>query len=149
MEIILLKDVDTLGHADTIINVKAGYANNYLIPQGLAIVANKPNTNSLNHRLRLQEAKESKMTDEFKAVASKLESQTLTVKAKTGTSGKIFGSITSVQIANAIRDAYNLDIERKKISLPEEVKTVGTYTALIQLSKQVQATLTFEIAGEE
>lgn len=149
MEIILLQDVDNLGHADSIVTVKPGYARNFLIPRGMAAVANPANRNALNSRLGAQEAREARMLGEFQAIADKLQGQTLTIKTKAGTSGKIFGSITSVQVLAAIRDTLGVELERRKISLPEEVKMLGAYTANIDLSKQVKAVVNFEVVAEE
>ncbi len=149
MEIILLKDVENLGHADSIVTVKPGYARNFLIPRGLASVASPANRNALQSRLSAVESREARMLGEFQAIANKLQSKTLTIKTKSGTSGKIFGSVTSVQILAAIRDAFGVEIERRKISLPEEVKMLGAYTANVDLSKQVKAVVNFEVVSED
>ena len=149
MEIILLQDVENLGHADSIVTVKPGYARNFLIPRGMASVANPANRNALQSRLQAVEAREARMLGEFQAMAQTLQSKVLTIKTKAGTSGKIFGSINSVQILAAIREAFGIEIERRKITLPEEVKMLGTYTANVDLSKQVKATVNFEVVSEE
>jgi large subunit ribosomal protein L9 len=149
MEIILLQDVENLGHADSIVTVKPGYARNFLIPRGMAAVANPANRNALQSRLQAQESREARMLGEFQAMASQLQSKVLTIKTKAGTSGKIFGSITSVQVLAAIREAFGVEIERRKITLPEEVKMLGSYTANVDLSKQVKAVVNFEVVSEE
>jgi len=152
MEIILLKDVEHLGLAKALVSVKAGYARNYLIPQGLAIVANKANKNSLMQEIAQQEERAAKILDEAKATAEKLADITLKIAAKAGTSGKIFGSVSSVQLANALKEAMGLELDRKNIKLPEEVKMLGTYTARIVLHKEVIAPVKFEVfddKGEE
>jgi large subunit ribosomal protein L9 len=149
MEIILLQDVDNLGHADSIVTVKPGYARNFLIPRGMAAVANPANRNALQSRLQAQESREARMLGEFQAIAGQLQSKVLTIKTKAGTSGKIFGSITSVQVLAAIREAFGVEIERRKITLPEEVKMLGAYTANVDLSKQVKAVVNFEVVSEE
>jgi len=129
MEIILLKDIDKLGDKHDIVNVKPGYGRNYLIPQGLAVNANAANRKKREAILAEEEAKEAARLDEYKAMAEKMEGQILKIGVKAGTSGKIFGSVTSVQIAQALKDQLEIEIERKKIVLPEEVKEVGTYEA--------------------
>ena len=136
MEIILLKDIDKLGDKHDIINVKPGYGRNYLIPQGLAVNANAANRKKLDAIIAEEEAKEAARLDDYKAMAAKLEGQTLRIAVKAGTSGKIFGSVTNVQIAQALKEHYDLDIERKKIHLPEEIKEIGTYTADLDVYKR-------------
>jgi large subunit ribosomal protein L9 len=139
MEIILLKDMDNLGLAKSVVSVKAGYARNYLIPQGFAIIANRANLNSLKQEIQLQEERAQKILDEANELAAKFAESTLKIAAKSGTSGKIFGSISSVQIAKAIQDTFDMEIDRKKIKLPSEVKMLGTYTAFVTLHKEVHA----------
>ena len=104
MEIILLKDIDTLGDKHEIVKVKPGYGRNYLIPQGLAVNANAINRKKRDAIIAEDEAKESARLDEYREMAAKLEGQTLRIAVKAGTSGKIFGSVTSVQIAQALKD---------------------------------------------
>jgi len=148
MEIILLKDIDTLGDKHDIVKVKPGYGRNYLIPQGLAVNANALNRKKREAIIAEDEAKEAARLDEYKAMAAKLEGQTLRIGVKAGTSGKIFGSVTSVQIAAALKDQLDLDIERKKIHLPEEIKEVGSYTADLNLHKELTAKIAFELVQE-
>jgi large subunit ribosomal protein L9 len=148
MNIILLRDIDKLGDKHTIVKVKPGYGRNYLIPQGVGVVANAANKKKLESLIAEEEAKEAARLEEYKALASQLDGQTLKVGVKAGTSGKIFGSVTNVQIAQAIKDQLNLDIERKKIVLPEEVKEVGTYEATINLHKEVVKKIAFELIAE-
>lgn len=148
MEIILLKDIDKVGDKHEIVKVKPGYARNYLIPKGMAIVANKDNRARLDELKRKETEAEEARLAEFEAVAQKLEGQILKVGAKSGTSGKIFGSVTNVQIAAALKEQLDLDIDRKKIVMPEEVKTLGTYTATLELHKKVQPVVTFEVVAE-
>ena len=136
MEIILLKDIDTLGDKHDIVKVKPGYGRNYLIPQGLAVNANAVNRKKREVIIAEEDAKETARLDEYKVMAAKLEGQTLKIGVKAGTSGKIFGSITSVQVANALKEQFDLEIERKKIHLPEDIKEVGTYTADLHLHKE-------------
>ncbi|AFC23576.1 50S ribosomal protein L9 [Saprospira grandis] len=149
MEIILIKDVENLGYANTLVTVKPGYARNFLIPQGFAIVANKENKDSLMEQIREQEARLAKMTAEAQELAGKIEAATLRIAAKAGTSGKIFGSVTFVQIANALKEEFGLEVDKKKIKMPEEVKMLGKYNAIITLMKDVRATATFEVYNDD
>ena len=148
MEIILLKDIDTLGERHELVKVKPGYARNFLIPSKLALVANATNRAKLD-KLRSEEAAhEAERISDFKVLAAKLEGQSLRIGAKAGTTGKIFGSVTSVQIMQALKDQMGIDVIRKKIELPEEVKVLGTYTANINFHPEVHATVKFEVVEE-
>jgi len=149
MEIILLKDVDNVGDKHTIVKVKDGFGRNYLIPRGLALVANSTSRRKLGEIIRLDEVQESKRLDVYQAMAAKLAGATLRIGAKAGTSGKIFGSVNNSQLAAAIKEQFDLEIERRKIEIPEEVKTLGTYTANINLHKEVKATVTFEVVEDQ
>ena len=148
MEIILLKDIDTLGDKHEIVKVKPGYGRNYLIPQGLAVNANAINRKKRDAIIAEDEAKESARLDEYREMAAKLEGQTLKIAVKAGTSGKICGSVTSVQIAQALKDQLDLEVERKKIHLPEEVKEMGIYTADLHLHKELHAKVQFELVQD-
>jgi large subunit ribosomal protein L9 len=148
MEIILLKDIDTLGERHEVVNVKPGFARNYLIPSKLALTANATNKAKLE-KLRSEEAShEADRIADFKALVAKLEGQILRIGAKAGTTGKIFGSVTNVQIMQALKDQMGIDVIRKKIELPEEVKVLGAYTATINFHAQVHATVNFEVVEE-
>lgn len=149
MEIILLKDVDNVGDKHTIIKVKDGFGRNFLIPQGLALVANSTNRRKLDEIIRLDDLVESKRLDVYQDMAKTLAGATLRIGAKAGTSGKIFGSVNNSQLAAAIKEQFELEIERRKIEIPEEVKTLGTYTANINLHKEVKATVTFEVVEDQ
>lgn len=148
MEIILLKDLDKVGDKHTIVTVKNGYARNYLIPQKLALIANTTNRKRLADLERQEEAKEAKMVGVYEEIAQKLEGKTLRIGAKAGTSGKIFGSVTNVQVIAALKEQYDVDIERKKVILPEEIKNVGTYELTLRLHKEVQPKMAFEVVEE-
>ncbi len=148
MEIILLKDIDTLGERHEVVNVKPGFARNYLIPSKLALTANATNKAKLE-KLRSEEAShEADRIADFKALAAKLEGQVLRIGAKAGTTGKIFGSVTNVQIMQALKEQMGIDVIRKKIELPEEVKVLGSYTATINFHAQVHSTVNFEVVEE-
>lgn len=148
MEIILLKDLDNLGDKHTIVKVKPGYGRNYLIPQGLAVNANAANRKKLDAMIAEEEAKEAAKVGEYKTLAEKLDGQTLKIGVKAGTTGKIFGSVTSVQLAQALKEQLDLEVERKKIVLPEEVKEIGIYTAEIIFHKEVKSSVQFELIQE-
>ncbi len=145
MELILLKDIDNLGYKNDVVKVKNGFGRNYLIPQGVAVIANATNREKLDKILAEIEAKEAAKTDEYKALAAKLVDQKLLIAVKAGTSGKIFGSVTSVQIAQALQDQLGVEVERKKIILPESIKELGTYTANVAFSKEVSQEIEFEL----
>jgi large subunit ribosomal protein L9 len=149
MEIILLKDVEHVGMAKSLVKVKAGHARNYLIPQGLAIVANKANKNSLMQEIALQTERASKLLDEAKALAQTMSAKTLKVAAKAGTSGKIFGSVSTIQLAKSINEAFGIELNRKQIKLPDDVKMLGTYTATVNLHKEVTAPVKFEVYDDK
>ncbi len=139
MEVILLNDVDHLGYKHDRVAVKNGYGRNYLIPQGLAVIANAANLGKLDKLIAAEEAKEAAKVDDYKKMASDLEGKSINIAVKAGTSGKIFGSVTNIQIANALKEQLGLDIERKKISLPEEIKEMGEYKAVINFYKEISA----------
>ena len=144
MQVILLRDMDKLGDRFDIVAVKNGYGRNFLIPQGIAQIANKINLANLEEIKKVEEAEELQRLGDYRAIASQLTSQTLKIGAK----GKIFGSVTSVQIAAAIKDQLGIEILRKKIELPVEVKELGTYTAIINLHKEVIGKVEFEVSAE-
>ncbi len=147
MDIILLQDLDKVGYKHDIVKVKSGFGRNFLIPQGKALVANKANREKLGSILKEEEAKEAARVDDYKAMAKKLEGQTLKIGVKAGTSGKIFGSVTNVQIANALLEQLEMEVERKKIELPV-IKTLGTYTAKINFYQDIIAEVNFDLIQE-
>ncbi|HEU4574658.1 MAG TPA: 50S ribosomal protein L9 [Chitinophagaceae bacterium] len=148
MEVILIKDVDNLGATNEVVKVRNGYARNFLIPQQFAVEASPSNMKQLEERLKQQRKKEEKMLAEINSVIAKLSESALKIGAKTGTSGKIFGSVTSLQISRAIREQKGYEIDRKKISIPEEVKEVGTYKAHIDFGSGHSADVDFEVVAE-
>jgi len=145
MQVILLKDIDNLGYQNDVVKVKNGFGRNYLIPQGMAVIANDANNAKLDKIIADLEAAEAAKTDEYKALAASLEGKKLNIAVKAGTSGKIFGSVTSVQIAQALTDQCGVDVPRKKIVLPEAIKEIGTYTATVQFSKEVEQEIEFDL----
>ncbi|HMS99220.1 MAG TPA: 50S ribosomal protein L9 [Saprospiraceae bacterium] len=148
MDIILLKDMDKLGDKHSVVSVKPGYGRNYLIPQGVGVVANAVNRKKLDTLIAEEEARESARLEEYRSLAQQMEGKTLKIGVKAGTTGKIFGSVTSVQVSQALKDQLGLEVERKKIVLPEEVKDLGTYQATINLHKEVSTKIEFELIAE-
>lgn len=149
MEVILLQEVDNLGYKDELVKVRNGYANNYLIPRKLAKVATASEKRALEERRKQQQRKLDKMMSDLKAVASSIAGATVKVGAKAGTTGKIFGSVTTIQVADAIKAATGHEVDRKKVRiLEEEIKTVGTYKARVDLHRDVVVDLEFEVVAE-
>jgi large subunit ribosomal protein L9 len=148
MEIILKKNVDKLGYKDETVTVKNGYGRNFLIPQGYAILATPSNKKAHAETLKQRAHKETKILAEAEAVAAKLVDVTIKIATKVGENGKIFGSVNTVQIAEALR-AQGFDIDRKSIKIKEEqIKEIGTYEAEANLHKGVRPTFKFEVVGE-
>jgi large subunit ribosomal protein L9 len=148
MDIILIQDVDNLGGKNELVKVKNGYARNFLIPQGLAVEANPSNRKQLLEKLKVSKKKEDAMMAQIASVIAKLQEGPVRVGAKTGTSGKIFGSVTPLQITRAIRDQKGYDIDRKKISITDDVKELGTYKAAIDFGNGQHADVEFEVVAE-
>ncbi|HLN54549.1 MAG TPA: 50S ribosomal protein L9 [Bacteroidales bacterium] len=148
MEIILLQDVNKLGQKDDLVTVKNGYGRNFLIPRGYAIAATSSAKKTHSENLRQKAHKEEKIKAAAQEMSGKLEGIKLSIGAKTSTSGKIFGSVNTIQIAEALKEK-GFDIDRKNITLPEDqVKEVGTYKAVIKLHRDVKVEIEFEIKGE-
>ena len=148
MEVILLRDVDKVGGKHEVVSVKNGYGRNYLIPQKLAIIANTTNRKRLDDLVRQEDTKQAKMVGHYVEMAEKLKGKVLKIGAKAGTSGKIFGSVTSVQIIAALKDQFDVDVERRRVDLPEEVKNIGAYKAILNLHKEVVVEMDFEVVEE-
>lgn len=148
MQVILIQDVDNLGGRDELVTVRNGYARNYLIPQKFAIEANPSNLKQLQERLKVKAKKEAAMLAEINKVIATLKESPVKVGAKTGTSGKIFGSITSLQIARAIRDQKGYEIDRKHIAIIDEVKELGTYKATVNFGNGTSTEMEFEVISE-
>ncbi|HSH52284.1 MAG TPA: 50S ribosomal protein L9 [Bacteroidales bacterium] len=148
MEIILKKDINKLGHKDDIVNVKDGYARNFLIPNGLAVIATTSAKKMHAENKRQRAHKEEKIKNQALEVAKKLENKTLTIGAKTSSTGKIFGSVNTIQIAEKL-NADGFDIDRKNITITEDqIKEVGKYTANIKLHKEVTVEIEIEVVSE-
>ena len=149
MEIILKKDVTNLGYAHDVVTVKDGFARNFLIPQGHAVMATEPNKKINAEDLRQKSFKAQKTRKEAELVAQSLENITVKIGAKAAETGKIYGSVNAIQIADALRDQFKIDIDRKKIHVDgESIKETGAYTANIRLHKDLQVTINFEVIAE-
>jgi len=148
MQVILIKDVDNLGSAHELVEVRPGYARNYLIPQKYAIEASASNKKVLEERLKQQHKKEAKLMAEIANVTEVLKASPIKVGAKIGVSGKIFGSVTAIQLARAIREQKGYEIDRRRISIVDDVKEAGTHKASIDFGKENVVEIEFEVIGE-
>ena len=148
MEVILTQDLKNLGYKDDAVKVKPGYGRNYLIPKGMAIQADEPNKKMLAETLKQRAFKEDKIKKEANTIAESLKDVVVKVGAKTGDSGKIFGSVTTMQLAESLKkQGYNVD--RRIITLDEDhIKTTGIYTANLNLHKEVKIKISFEVVSE-
>jgi large subunit ribosomal protein L9 len=148
MEIILKQDVNKLGQKDDIVNVKDGYGRNFLIPRGFAVAASTSAKKMHTENLRQRAHKEEKIKEAARVIAEKMTGVKLVVGAKTSTSGKIFGSVNTIQIAESLKEK-GFDIDRRSITLPEDqIKEVGNYKAVVKLHREVKVEIDFEIVGE-
>jgi large subunit ribosomal protein L9 len=148
MQVILVQDVNNLGGAHELVNVKSGYARNYLIPQKFAVEANPSNMKQLEERRKQLAKKEEKLLAELNNVISVLQSSALKIGAKTGVTGKIFGSVTSVQIARAIKEQKGYEIDRRRIQIVDDIKELGNYKAKIDFSKGQEIEVELEVVAE-
>ena len=150
MEIILKQDVNKLGYKDEIVKVKDGYANNYLIPQGYAIVATPSNKKILAENLKQRAFKEAKIKQDAEAFAETLNKiEGLRIAAKASETGKIFGSVNTIQIADAIKAQFGVEVDRKKISIVgDAIKEVGTHKVIVSVYKEIKSEITFEVYAE-
>jgi large subunit ribosomal protein L9 len=143
----LKQDVAGLGYKNDIVKVKAGYGNNYLIPNGIGMIANDSNKRLVNENVRQAAHKAAKVKQDAEAVAAKVGELTIEIKTKAGESGKIFGAVTALQIADALK-AKGFDIDRKKVVLKESPKQVGTYNATLDLHKEVKHEIKVKVVAE-
>lgn len=147
MEIILKKEVANLGHADDIVNVKSGYAINYLIPQGYAILATTSAKKQHAETVRQRAHKEAKLIADAEALAAKIAAATVKVSAKVSENGKIYGSVTAAQLAEALV-AAGVEVDKKDITILSSVKELGEYEAEVKCYKNVKGTFKFEVVAE-
>ena len=146
MKIILTQDVKNLGHKDDVVVVKDGYGRNYLIPKGMAKLATDGAMKMLAEDIRQRAFKVEKLRKDAEQISAKLNGASVTVKTKAGASGKIFGSVTGLQIANALKE-QGYDVDRRKIAV-DDIKNLGTCTADINLFKDITASITVEVVAE-
>jgi large subunit ribosomal protein L9 len=147
MEIILKQDVTGLGYKNDIVKVKAGYGNNYLIPNGFALVATNSNKKLVQENIRQAAHKAAKVKQDAESMASKIGELTIDIGAKAGESGKIFGAVTALQIADALK-AKGFEIDRKKVVLKEAPKQIGTYNVTLDLHKEVKHEIKVNVVAE-
>ncbi|PVX52289.1 LSU ribosomal protein L9P [Balneicella halophila] len=148
MEVILKKDMPGLGDRNDIVTIKPGYGHNYLIPQGIAVVATPSAIKAHEETMKQQAKKEVKIRDEAQELANKLKGLELKVKVKTSDKGKLFGTVNNATIADAIKE-HGVELDRRRITLKDPVKTVGTYEAVVKLHKEVSTDISFEVVGQE
>lgn len=141
------QDVTGLGYKNDTVKVKAGYGNNYLIPNGFALIANDSNKRLINENVRQAAHKAAKIKQDAEALAAKVGDLTIEVGTKAGESGKIFGAVTALQIADVLK-AKGFDIDRKKVHLKEIPKQLGTYTATLDLHKEVKHDIQVKVVAE-
>jgi large subunit ribosomal protein L9 len=147
MEVILKQDVTGVGYKNDIVKVKAGYGNNYLIPNGYALIANESNKRLVKENVRQAAHKAAKVKQDAEALAAKIGELTIEIGTKAGESGKIFGAVTALQIADALK-AKGFDIDRKKVHLKEAPKQVGTYNVTLDLHKEVKHEIQVKVVAE-
>jgi large subunit ribosomal protein L9 len=148
MQVILIQDVNNLGGANELVTVKNGYARNFLIPQKFAVEASPSNMKQMQEKQKHNAKKEAKLLAEINSVIATLKEGAVKIGAKTGTSGKIFGSVTTVQIARAIKEQKGYEIDRRRISITDEIKELGTYKASIDFGNGNETEVEFEVVGE-
>ena len=147
MEIILKQDIKNLGEKDDVVNVKPGYGRNYLIPQGFATMATISAKKVLAENLKQAAFKQDKIKKDADAIATRLEGVKLTIGAKAGESGKIFGSVNTIQVADALKKE-GFEVDRRRITFETEPKFVGEYIANLNLHKEVKVQVPFEVVAE-
>ncbi len=149
MEIILKQDIAKLGYTNDLISVKDGFARNYLIPQGYAILATETNKKIRDENMKQKSFKEEKIKKEAEILAKAIENITVKIAAKAATTGKIFGSVNAIQISEAIKEQFSYDVDRKRILLDiDTIKDIGVYKAKINLHKEVSVEINFEVFAE-
>lgn len=148
MKVILLKDVKNVGRQNELVEVAEGYARNYLIPRGLAVEATAANLKQYEERKRQQAAKRAREEAEARETAARLQRQPLIIKVKAGESGRLFGSVTSGDIAEAVEKQFGVKVDRRRIELDEPLKAVGSHKVVVRLYQGVQAELQVNVQAE-
>lgn len=147
MDIILKQDVKNLGEKDEIVTVKPGYGRNFLIPKGFAALATPSARKVLAENLKQAQFKQDKIRKDAEEIATRLEGVKLTIGAKAGESGKIFGAINTIQVADALKK-QGFDVDRRRITFDQDPKVIGEYTANLNLHKEVKVKVPFEVVAE-
>jgi large subunit ribosomal protein L9 len=146
VQIILRQDVDNLGVQGELVRVRPGYARNYLIPRGLAVVATRENAQRVEHERRLAQVRAEKIRQELQSVATKIEGVRIQIAKEAGDEGKLFGSVTAQEIAEALEAKTGLDVDRKKIVMPEEsIKQTGPYEVSVKMGRGVVAAVKLDV----
>ena len=148
MDVILREDIQGLGYKDDTVVVKPGYGRNFLIPRGMAIIASTSNRKMIDENIRQAAHKAEKAIKDASELAKNIGELTLEIKTKAGESGKIFGAITAIQVAEGLANK-GFDIDRKRISFEQKIKELGDYTAVLDLHKEVHHPITLKVIGEE
>lgn len=147
VQVILNEDLPNLGRTGDVVKVRAGYARNYLLPRKLAVEADQKNLRAFEHQKRIaSRRREAKRTDAL-AIKEKIEALSITISARAGEEGKLFGSVTNIDIERAVRE-MGVDIERRKIVLPEPIKQLGDFTVPVKLDSEVEANLKVTVAAQ-
>jgi large subunit ribosomal protein L9 len=146
MKVILKEDIKNVGYKDDVVEVKDGYGRNFLIPQGKAKLASESALKMLAEDIRQRGFKMDKLKKDAEALSEKLEGSTITIATKAGSTGRIFGSITTLQIANALKEK-GFEVDRRKI-VSDDIKELGTYAANVNLFKDITANISIEVVGE-
>ena len=150
MEIILKQDVINLGYKDDIVTVKNGYANNYLLPMGMAIIATPANKKMREETIRQRAFKEEKLRKDAETLKAALDGKVVRIATKVGENGQLFGAVNNIQVADALKAQYNYDVDRKKIVVDgAKIKEVGTFSALVNIYREIKATLNLEVVSED
>lgn len=148
MDIILLQDVKGLGEQFDTVAVKPGYGRNFLIPQKLAVIANRANKAVAIERAKQIGIKEARVLKEIESLVERIKLNPIKIGAKVGTTDKIFGSVTNVQLSDAIKQQTGVEIDRRRIALPDEIKTLGEYVAVINFGDSLRYDIAFEVVAE-
>lgn len=148
MKVILQQDVKGQGRKGDIVNVSDGYARNFLLPRGQAIEANKKNLARLKEQKAVEQKRKQQEQEEFSELAKRLSGKAVTIKAKAGDQDKLFGSVTSKEIAEQLKGQFNIDIDKKKINLPEPIKHLGTFTVEVKLYPGISAQLQVNVTQQ-
>ncbi len=148
MKVILQQDVKGQGKKGDIVNVSDGYARNFLLPRGQAIEANKKNLARLKEQKAVEQKRKQQEQEEFSELAKRLSGKAVTIKAKAGDQDKLFGSVTSKEIAEQLKEQFNIEIDKKKINLPEPIKHLGTFTVEVKLYPGISAQLQVNVTQQ-